>query len=190
VKRHLLVGALIAWVLASGSALAASGRSLGLDEMIDLAEDVVVADVGESTTRWQGRMIVTDTTVHVREALKGAASGDVTVTQLGGTAVHPRLGVGVTMQASTFTSLAPGESVVLFLDHRGGRRSLVGAQQGKLLLQEAAPVPGGATSPPAVAVGPAKARVLPGEGAAVGPQGMTLDELRTRVRGRTGGTSR
>jgi len=113
----------------------------------------------------------------------------VTLTQPGGTAVHPRLGARVTTQASSATPFGVGEHVVLFVAQRQGKRRLVGGAQGKLVV---APDPAAAAAPgarsakrdTAVAVGPK--RLAPAADGAVGTRGMTLDELRARVDARKG----
>jgi hypothetical protein len=180
--------AMICLVLAAAAspALGASARTLGLDEMIDLSEEIVRGEVTGSSARWQGKLIVTDTTVRVDEAMKGAPPREITLTQLGGTAVHPRLGAAVRMEASSFTAMAAGEAVVLFVDRKGAVRRLVGAQQGKLVLREDT-----AAKKPAVAVGPKRLRVLSeAREGPIGATGMTLDELRARVRTRVEGGRR
>jgi hypothetical protein len=166
----------------AGPARADSGRALELDELIDLSAEIVVGEVVSSTARWQERLVVTDTVVVVEEALAGRPPRELTLTQPGGTALHPRLGAEVTTQASTFTPLAAGEAVVLFVDRRAGTRVLVGAQQGKLVVDtEAAP------SARSLGVGPRRLRVEPrAGGTTVGTRAMTLDELRARVQARGG----
>jgi len=166
----------------AGVAHADSGRALDLDELIDLAQEVVVGEVVGSTSRWQGRLVITDTVVRVEEGLKGDPPREVTITQPGGTAVHPRLGASVTTQASTFTALDTGETVVLFVDQRAGVRTLVGAQQGKLVVEPAAAMRGARR---ALAVGPKKLQKEPdAPHGTIGTRGMTLDELRARVAAR------
>jgi hypothetical protein len=167
----------------AGAARADSGRALELDELIDLSAEIVVGEVVRSGARWQERFVVTDTVVRVHEALKGSPPDEVTITQPGGTAVHPRLGASVTTQASTFTSFDAGETVVLFVDRQRGVRGLVGAQQGKLVV--APPDAGTGPAGRAIAVGPKKVRPAPGAPhASVDTRGMTLDELRARVAAR------
>ena len=164
------------------TARADSGRALDLDQLIDLSDEIVVGEVVGSTSRWQGKLVVTDTVVRVDEAMKGSPPHEVTVTQPGGTAVHPRLGAEVTTQASTFTAFDRGESVVLFVDQRDGVRRLVGAQQGKLVVE---PQAGHGTQQRGLAVGPKALRVEPGPGGGtIGTRGMRLDELRDRVAAR------
>jgi len=166
----------------TGAARADSGRALDLDQLIDLSEEIVVGEVVGSTARWQGKLIVTDTVIRMDEAMKGTPPREVTITQPGGTAVHPRLGAEVTTQASTFTAFAVGESVVLFVDQRAGVRRLVGAQQGKLVVEP--PAARGA-QPRGLAVGPKALQLEPHPGGGtIGTRGMTLDELRARVAGR------
>lgn len=174
----------LALLAALGSAARAdSGRALDLDDLIDLSAEVVVGEVVGSSARWQERLVVTDTVVRVDEAMKGSPPHEVTITQPGGTAVHPRLGASVTTQASTFTTFDAGETVVLFIDRRGGTRNLVGAQQGKLVV-----APAGAAKGPqarALAVGPKKVLTQPGTPRGlIDTRGMTLDELRARVTAR------
>jgi hypothetical protein len=173
--------AVLAFVLAlPAAARADSGRALELDELIDLSAEIVVGEVVSSTSRWQGRLVVTDTVVVVEEALAGRPPRELTLTQPGGTAVHPRLGAEVTTQASTFTPLAAGEAVVLFVDRRAGMRVLVGAQQGKLVVE-----PNGPPTARSLGVGPRRLRVEPrAGGTTVGTRAMTLDELRARVQAR------
>ena len=180
-----IAACLVLLIAHAGAARADSGRALGLDELIDLSTEVVVGEIGGSTSRWEGRSVVTATEVRVDEGLKGDPPRHLTITQPGGTAIHPRLGASVTTHASTFTTLAPGESVVLFVAHGRGLRTLVGAQQGKLVVAPAEP--GKAR---ALAVGPKKLHTDPkAPPGLVATRGMTLDELRARVaaRGKAGG---
>ena len=166
----------------AGLARADSGRVLSLDDLIDLSAEVVVGEVVSSTSRWQQRSVVTDTIVRVEETMKGEPVREITITQPGGTAVHPGLGAQITTEASTFTALAPGETVVLFVDRRAGMRQLVGAQQGKLVVEPAATARG---VPRALAVGPKKPHVDRADPSkTVGTRGVTLDELRARVMAR------
>jgi hypothetical protein len=175
---------LLLGITLAGVSGADSGRALELDELIDLSTEIVVGEVVGSTSRWQQRMVVTDTVVRVEETMKGAAAGEVTITQPGGTAVHPRLGASVTTQASTFTAMDAGETVVLFVDRRAGIRTLVGAQQGKLVVAPLAATHGERR---ALAVGPKRLQAEPdAPRGTIGTRGMTLDELRARVTARKG----
>jgi hypothetical protein len=179
-----------AWLL-FGLALAtpawpASQLALGLDELIDAADEIVVGTVVGNAARWQGKLVVTVSTVEVEESLKGKSGRRIEITQLGGTAVHPVLGVPVTMSVSSFTALDPGERVVLFVDRRHPAvRQLVGAQQGKLVVRAD---PAGT---PRVAVGPkglaGRAR---GDRLTITAEALSLDELRRRIRMRQAATAR
>ena len=95
-----LLLALLLVVLASIPARAASEREMSLEEMVGAADEVVVGEVVTTSARWEGRLIVTDAVVRVDEALKGAPTKTLTITELGGTAVHPVLGAPVTMDVS------------------------------------------------------------------------------------------
>ena len=175
----LVTAALLA--LAPGHARAASQRTLGLDELITAASEIVVGEVVASEARFEGRLVVTRSTVQVEESLKGAPGARLEVTQLGGTAVHPVIGASITMDVSSYTAFRPGEKVVLFVEPRRPEgRQLVGAEQGKLLIREET-----ATGTRNLPVGPKRLRLFrePGRDL-VTPEVMTLDDLRARIRER------
>lgn len=166
--------------------LAATQRELAVEELVDLSSDIVVGRVVGNEVLWQGKLIFTVTTVEVEEALKGAGgSPRVEVTQLGGTAPHPRTGLPMTMSASTFAPLETGQEVLLFL-HRGrtGARGLVGAQQGRMLVRE-----NPATGRREIPVGEKRLDVHRAAGVPdeVAVRVMTLDAMRERIRARVGG---
>jgi hypothetical protein len=185
-KRPIL-GALLgaAGVLAAVRA-GAAGRELRLPELVDLSQEIVVGRVLTGKARWQGPLIVTSTAVRVDEALKGRPGRKIKVTQLGGTAVHRRLGAAVTMTASSYTALRPGEHVILFLEQqRAGRRGIVGAQQGKFLVRDEADtgraiVP---VAPKRLSVAREPARVT------LGAETMTLDAMRDNIRALVAGAA-
>lgn len=113
-----------------------SQRELALEQMTDLADEIVVGKVTSSVPRWQGRLIVTVSTIEVIESIKGQIGLTMEITQLGGTAVHPRLKVPVHMSASGSAVLNPGEEVLLFVRRaKGGIRDLIGGPQGKLVVK-------------------------------------------------------
>jgi len=157
----------------------ASQRELGFEEMVGIAEDIVVGRVVSSEARWQGKLIVTVSTVEVSEALKGPARRQIDITQLGGTAVHPVIGAPVTMTASDQVALRPGENVLLFVSTaKTGVRQLVGAAQGKFVVREE--VAAGASNLP---VGPKQLKVVrEDDHHMVGAEAMTLDTMRERIR--------
>lgn len=173
-------------LLLPGTARATSARELGLDEMVSAADDIVVGEVLSSEARWQGKLIVTDSVVRVDEALKGGGAATVTVTQLGGTAVHPVIGAPVTMDVSSYVGLQPGERVLLFLEQkRPGMRQIVGAEQGKFVVRDDAD-----TQAAALPVGPKRLRVERGPGHdTVLPRSMPLDVMRSRIQALLAGSA-
>lgn len=183
-KARVLAAVLSATTLLAARGAGAASRELGLPELVGLSQEIVVGRVLHARARWEGRLVVTSTVVRVEEALKGSPASKIKITQLGGTAVHPRLRAPVTMTASTYTDLAPGEHVVLFLEEqRPGRRGIVGAQQGKFVVHDE-PEGGRATVP----VGPKALRVTrDGAHVTLGADTMTLDAMRDRIRVLAGG---
>lgn len=160
----------------------AEGESdLSIDEMVDLADEVVIGQVVASDARWRGKKIVTTATLRIDEALKGEPGSEVEIVQLGGTAVHPVLRSEIRMEASGFTSLETGEFVMLFMtrDQRNQRHLVAGAQ-GKFVIEVEE------TGDETVAVAPKRLQVVRSEGRAVLLEGrpMTLDALKERVAGR------
>ncbi len=181
--------AMLALLVLPAVARADSAAPLPLDALIDGAQEIVVGEVVASEGRWDGTLVVTDVRVRVDESLKGGAPREITLTQPGGTAVHPRLGARVTTQASSATPFGVGEQVVLFVVTREGRRQLVGGAQGKLVVAPAPAAASGARGAKAkrdgtVAVGPK--RLGPADDGAIRGRDMTLDELRARIDARAG----
>jgi hypothetical protein len=177
--------AALAWMLATGLTLSApqaawsvSQRQLSVEDMADLADEVVVGRVVSSEARWQGKLIVTVSRVQVDESLKGQVTNTVEITQLGGTAVHPVIGAAVTMTASEQVTLRTGENVLLFLQKgRTGTRQVVGGPQGKFVVRTEPTT--GATDLP---VGPKQLTVRRGaEEETVATEVMTLDAMRQRL---------
>jgi hypothetical protein len=182
---RIIAGLLLAGLCLSLPAWSASQRSLRLEEMVDLSTEVVVGRVVSNETRWEGRLIVTVSTVEVGESIKGSAPARIEITQLGGTAVHPETGLAVTMSASSQVGLGVGEEVLLFV-HRTDRglRQLVGAQQGKYVVRED---PSGEARLP---VAPKRLLVVrEPDGTSVRAEPMTLDAMRERIRARVERTS-
>jgi len=157
----------------------ASQRELGFEQMVDTAEEIVVGRVVSSEARWQGKLIVTVSTVEVSEALKGPAHRRIEITQLGGTAVHPVIGTPVTMTASDQVALRSGEDVLLFVStSKTGVRQLVGGAQGKFVVREE-PTTGKSSVP----VGPKQLKVVrEGDQHRVAAEATTLDTMRERIR--------
>jgi hypothetical protein len=162
-------------------ASAASQRKLALDGIVELSQEIVVGRVTVLETAWRGRLIVSIVTVEVVETIKGGGVPPrIEITQLGGTAVHPDTGLSVTMTASSHVALAEGEDVLLFVSRTSdGLRQIVGAQQGKYAIRMNA-----RTGERELPVGPKRLVVAPGtSGNVVRADTMTLDEMRTRIRG-------
>lgn len=179
-RLTLCGAALVALLSVTVPARAVSERDLSLDDMVALADDIVIGRVLRSEARWQGKLIVTVSTVAVDESLKGSSAGEVAITQLGGTAAHPRLGVPVTMSVSEETTLSPGEEVILFVRQTGpGTNQVVGGAQGKLVVR---PDPASG----ALNVSGAPHELLgrrDGARQTVETVAPTLDAMRTRIRG-------
>ncbi|MCK6556340.1 hypothetical protein L6Q96_17430 [Candidatus Binatia bacterium] len=178
-RRALPVAAALAVALAGALPVrAVSEREFSLDDMVSLADDIVVGRVLHSTPRWQGKLIVTVSQVAVGESLKGRPVDEVEVTQLGGTAVHPRLGVPVTMSVSEDAVLSPGEEVVLFVRQtRPGTRQLVGGAQGKLVIR-----PDPTSGVPTLPGAPHRLLVeREGEHRRIETAAPTLDAMRRRI---------
>lgn len=165
----------------------ASARALGLEEMADVADDIVLGRVVNSRPRWEGKLIVTQSVVRVEEWLKGRRGRKIKVRQLGGTAVHPVLGAAVSMTASSSVVLRPGEEVLLFVEtRRRGVRGLVGGPQGKFLVRED---PG--TRERRIPVGPKRLMVIrEGEREMLASEAIPLDALKARIRARLEGRTR
>ena len=168
-------------LLPTADTSAASQRELSLERMVSLSDEIVVGRVTGVETEWRGRVIVSVATVEIGELIVGPGRPRrIEITQLGGTAVHPDTGISVTMTASTHVALAEGEDVLLFVS-RGddGLRQIVGAQQGKYAIRENA-----RTGVRQLPVGPKRLVVVRGSAeTVVRTEPMTLDEMRTRIRG-------
>lgn len=173
----LLPGLVSVLLLQSG--WAASQRPLSLEELVETANEVVVGRVMHSEARWHGRLIVTVSTVEVEEPIKGQPGAQIDITQLGGTAIHPRLGKPVTMTASGYAALRPGENVLLFVHKtRDDRRQLVGGAQGKFVIREEV-----ATRGRVLPVGPKQLKVTREDDRhTVATEAMTLEAMLRRIR--------
>jgi hypothetical protein len=110
-------------ILSIDAAHAEVQDDLSVDQLVDYADEVVIGEVTANTSAWQGKKILTTSTVRVDEALKGAPEAEVEVVQFGGTAVHPVLGKPMRMDVSGFASFRVGEHVLLFLQRPEGPES-------------------------------------------------------------------
>jgi len=110
----------------------ASVIPMSLQALTQSADTVVVAQCADVQTRWLGSKIVTDSTLHISERIKGTGDGNLIITTLGGTAMHPRLNVPVNMSVSGGVSFTPGQEVLVFTkENRRGEHQVVGLSQGK-----------------------------------------------------------
>jgi len=172
---------LLALSISAPPLLAASVQPLSLEQIVDYSDEIVIGKVISSEARWQGKLIVTVSQVEVRESLKGAAAQTIEITRLGGSAVHPTSGIAVTMDASTFVELQPGEEILLFVSRdANGVGQLVGAEQGRMRIR---------TDPKSglreLPMAPKRLDVLRGQDQDTIRSGlMTLDEMRRRIQRR------
>lgn len=114
-----------------GPAGATSMHSFSLDELIYVADHIVVGEVVDTEARFtrDGRAIYTYVDVRVSERLKGQPAGEtVTLWVLGGEVGDVGLAVAGTPEFDT------GEQVVLFLEETVHGLSVLGWQQGKFAL--------------------------------------------------------
>jgi len=159
--------------------LAASQRPMTLSEMVQLSDEIVVGRVVSNEADWQGKLIVTVSVIEIEETMKGANRSRMQITQLGGTAVHPRTGLSMTMDASTHVTLEPGEDVLLFVSRGAGEiRQIVGAQQGRMSIR---------TNPQTrlreIPIGARRLEILRGaDRDSISAAVPTLDEMRERIR--------
>jgi hypothetical protein len=132
-RRFTLILLSLALLTASsGPAGATSMHPFSLDELIYVADQIVVGEVVEVQARFarDGRAIYTYVDVAVTERLKGQPAGEtLTVWVLGGEVGDVGLSVAGTPEFDT------GEEVVLFLEDTARGPSVLGWQQGKFALQ-------------------------------------------------------
>ncbi|MEO6952600.1 MAG: hypothetical protein ABI321_12365 [Polyangia bacterium] len=116
--------------LTSGGAHATTMVPLDLKGLTDRAEAVVSGHVTATKSSWSAGhdAIYTDATLHVERVITGAITvgQDVIVRREGGSVD------GVGMMVFGAPELVPGEEVVVFLEHRGAARYVVGMAQGKI----------------------------------------------------------
>lgn len=178
-SRHIYLIIAAFFVLLS-PALPASAEevALSIETLAEASDEIVIGSVTDARGDWEGRLVVTRATVRVDESLKGAPGGGIEVRQYGGTAVHPILGVPVTMTSSEVTVLEAGQRVLLFVDRDArGRRQIAGGSQGRFVIREE-PVVRTATVPAA----PRTLKLYRELGSRrIEHEVATLDELRARI---------
>jgi hypothetical protein len=118
-------------IVIAPQAQATTAINLSLAELSDSANVVVIGEVVQSQSYWDGGVILTDSTLSVIDCLKGACGQDVVVTTIGGE-------VGSIAQAVIGeSSYRPGEQVMAFLRTQpDGRLQTVGMAQGLFHIQE------------------------------------------------------
>ena len=123
--------ALLALLVLPATARATVMLALDLPHLVGRSDAIFVGKVVETRSRWteDGRRIVTDATLEVRQRIRGAAAGKrVVVRSLGGTVD------GIGMRVAGAVALAKDEEVLLFTERRGGHRFVVGMRQGMFRL--------------------------------------------------------
>jgi hypothetical protein len=96
------------------------------------SSDIVIGTVGEQQAHWNDAhtMIVTEVTIHVSQSLKGVATPDLQLTQIGGEVDGMRYSVPGS------PSFRTGEEVLIFAwRDRTGRPQVDGLSQGKFEIQ-------------------------------------------------------
>jgi hypothetical protein len=167
----LLLG--ILWLPAGATAV----LGVDLDQLTRQSAVVVHGTVKSKESRWSGdgRRILTDVQIDVRESFKGSPARTVTVQQPGGV-------VGdIGQRVDGLASFDVGEEVVVFLERWGAQRfQVTGAAQGKFRVQRssdgtrafAVPDPAADAELVDAAGQPTRTRL----------QSLELSELRDRVR--------
>ena len=136
--RNFLSGLLILLfiIVSSPCAFTASVETMGLTELVNASDRIVVGKCASSHCEWLGNKIVTKTVIAVGEHLKGNRESSYTVTTLGGTAVHPTLNAPITMTVPGGLAFRPDEDVVLFTKKNHlGQNQVVGLTQGKFVIK-------------------------------------------------------
>lgn len=154
-------------------------RQLEFGVVVEKADDIIVGKVKQSDSKWKGKLIITTTTISIDEVIKGNADRELSVVQLGGTAVHPKIGESVTMTASGQVAFQEGEEVLLFIQKkRVGEHYLVGGAQGKFEIHEDK-----AKKIKMLPIGPKQLKVLKKKDSInVTSENMTLDDMRKYIR--------
>ena len=171
--RSLLGMALLLAVPAAGSTFLHVSRA----ELSAKAQAVVVGEVVEVRSFWHesGRIIVTDATVAVEQAVVGQSPALTTVRTFGGTVD------GFTVEAHGFPKFELGQRLLLFLEPDGRAkevRRVLGYQEGmyRVVIDDS----GAEIAVPTVDAG---AHLLTAQGRpAPAPRPIALDDLRNDIR--------
>ncbi|MGE3536261.1 MAG: hypothetical protein AB7N91_02345 [Candidatus Tectimicrobiota bacterium] len=124
--------ALACSVLLGGTFGQAAMLKMPLEYLASTADTVVLGTVTRQVSAWdsQHTAIHTDVTVQVEQAMLGSAGAEVTFRIAGG------IVGGMGMRTSNDARFQDGERVIVFLNTRTTPGSLVGLEQGKLLVQD------------------------------------------------------
>ena len=123
----IIIAALSAGSVWFGALQASVVRFMPFQEQVSTAGIIVVARAGSQVSSWdsQKQFIFTETTFHIEQAVKGTASGTVTLRQLGG-----RVGE-IAQSVAGSAVIVSGRRYVLFLEQRSdGTYRVVGFNQG------------------------------------------------------------
>jgi hypothetical protein len=113
-------------------AFATTVRRLGLAELVQASESIVLGRVEASRSYWQGKQIYTEVTVSVRRSLKGPRTGTLTFVQFGGRVEKP---VPLEMVLPGAPIHRIGDEAYFFLQAgRPGERVIVGLFRGHVPL--------------------------------------------------------
>ncbi|MBI1950330.1 MAG: hypothetical protein HYS34_03090 [Acidobacteria bacterium] len=106
---------------------------MGLAEMVQASESIVLGRVAASRTYWQGKQIYTEVTLAVTRSLKGAGVRTLTFVQLGGRVDQP---VPLEMTVPGAPIHRVGDEAYFFLQPgRPGERIIVGLFRGHVPLR-------------------------------------------------------
>lgn len=103
---------------------------LTLEDLAKRSQSIVEGVVRGSRTYWSPdrKLILTNTTIDVTEAIKGQAARTVEVTTVGG-----QIGDTV-LHVSGMPAFVPGESTIVFVEVSRGYSTVVGLSQGKFTI--------------------------------------------------------
>lgn len=98
-----------------------------LDDLSRRSQTIVEGVVRGSRTYWSpdGKLILTNTTIEVTDAMKGQVARTVEVTTVGGQIGDTVLHVG------GMPAFIPGESTIVFVERSSGYLTVLGLSQGK-----------------------------------------------------------
>jgi hypothetical protein len=124
-----LIGLGLTAVVGIGAASAAIVRPMNLGSLAHQADIVVLGQVVSSQAVWQGGRIVTQVKLAPETVFKGAATGPIEISVLGGEVD------GIAQRVAGATAFVPQERAVVFLRLKGKTHQVVGMAQGKLRVE-------------------------------------------------------